>query len=66
MDEVAEEIMTRCINLAVADRWKEWDQEIPPGTVFNFDPQALTESGDQNIAAMMRVWTAIREIVPET
>ena len=65
LDEVAEELLTRCVNLAVADKWKEWDQGIPVGAVFDFDPQALSESGDENIAAMMRVWTAIREIVPE-
>lgn len=66
LKNVAQELLTRSVNLAVQSKWKKWDNSMPEGSRFPFSPQALFESGDENVVSMMRIWEEIQEAVPDT
>jgi hypothetical protein len=44
-----DEIQGHMINLAVRDKWKEWNADKPGGFEFSFSDEMLADTGDENI-----------------
>lgn len=58
--EVAEEKIATCaLNLACADRWREWNETVPSGTVMPSPRAALRDCGDPRVAALVDVVEAV-------
>ena len=50
-------------NLAVLDKWKEWSAEQSIGTYFEFSQEALFNTGDKNVDAIMELKEEVLEII---
>lgn len=53
--ETSECLHETAINLAVNGPWREWEEQQPVGSQFFFDDQMLLESGDANVAVLVRL-----------
>ena len=47
------------INLAVRDKWKEWNETMKNGDVFNFSSDMLANTGDKNVNTLFLLWENI-------
>lgn len=55
LDQIKRELTTRAIHLALADKWKEWDNNQKTGAVVQFTNSALLDIGDKNIDALIEL-----------
>lgn len=55
LDQIKRELTTRAIHLAIADKWKEWDNKQKTGAVVQFSNNALQDIGDKNIDALIEL-----------
>ena len=53
--ETSEYLHGAAIDLAVNGPWREWDEQQPVGSDFFFSDQMLLESGDANVALLVRL-----------
>jgi hypothetical protein len=65
LETVREELWDDLVNLAMLGPWREWDEQQPVGTHVTFGAKELVESGDANLAALLRVHDWICETVSE-
>ena len=49
LGEFYDKIEGHMINLAVRDKWKEWNDTMKDGDVFNFSDEMLANTGDKNV-----------------
>lgn len=64
-EEVLERLVTAAINVATSGPWREWDAEIPEGTVMEFEPDALADCGDPTVIRLIMAADALEEILRE-
>ena len=55
LDEFQLHLFTSAINLAVADKWKDWSDKMPNGSTFNFEDSMVFDTGDQNVTRIMEL-----------
>ena len=55
LDEFQLHLFTSAINLAVADKWKDWSDKMPDGSTFKFEDSMLFDTGDQNVTRIMEL-----------
>ena len=53
--ETSQYVHGAAIDLAVNGPWREWDEQQPVGSDFFFSDQMLLESGDANVAVLVRL-----------
>jgi hypothetical protein len=47
------------INLAVRDKWQEWNETMKEGDTFRFSEEMLANTGDKNIDNLFAVYESI-------
>jgi len=65
LGEFYDKIEGHMINLAVRDKWKEWNDTMKDGDVFNFSVEMLANTGDKNIDDLFIIWDNIYKIIEE-
>jgi len=63
LEEVSADLIQSAIDLAVAGVWRDWDKDMPEGSIFEFDPEMLLESGDPVVVGIMRVWETLQDVL---
>ena len=63
LSETSEQLHGMAVDLAVSGPWREWDEEQPIGTEFCFDHEMLLESGDSNVAALVRLSALLEQAI---
>lgn len=63
LEEVSADLIQSAIDLAVAGVWRDWDKDMPEGSVFEFDPEMLLECGDPVVVGVMRVWETLQDVL---
>ncbi len=51
------------VNLAVLDKWKEWDSEQSIETISNFSGDILRDIGDKNVDAILELREKLLETI---
>lgn len=59
LDVFYDKIQGHMINLAVRDKWMEWNATMKEGDVFNFSDEMLADTGDKNIDNLFILWENI-------
>jgi hypothetical protein len=49
LGEFYDKIEGHMINLAVRDKWKEWNETMKEGDIFNFSNEMFANTGDKNV-----------------
>ena len=58
-----EELSSAAINLAVLDKWREWNESMPVGSEYTFTDEMLYGAGDSNIRVLMNLRDSIAAAV---
>lgn len=53
LDDFIEELHHQAVCLAVKNKWKMWDHDIPEGSEFEFSREMLSNTGDSNVDAIV-------------
>jgi len=56
LGEFYDKIYEHMVNLAVRDKWKEWQDTIKVGDVFDFSDEMLANTGDKNVDDLFILW----------
>jgi len=62
LEEIEEELISRAVNIAIADKWYNWDQSVPVGTRISFDEQMLYGCGDENVSVILDLRNEVDEL----
>ena len=62
VSDFSEEIHEGLFSLACADKWKEWSDSQPIGTVFDLSEEMLRNTGDKNIDLLFEILDKIAEV----
>ena len=65
LDYTENELFSKMICLATLGKWKNWDDNIEIGTVFNFTEEMLRDTGDFNINKLFEIAEKISIIKKE-
>ena len=60
--DLSDEIYGNLFDLACLNKWKEWSDEQPIGTIFEFTEDMLRNTGDNNIDILWELLDKIREV----
>jgi hypothetical protein len=67
LEDSLDRLFDFCINLAVSDKWRKWDETMEEGSEFQFTDDMLWQTGDKNINILMKakadLETALNEIL---
>jgi hypothetical protein len=63
LGEFYDKIEGHMINLAVRDKWKEWNDTMKEGDVFNFSEEMLADTGDKNIDDLFNLFEKTYNII---
>jgi hypothetical protein len=55
LNDIEGEINNCMIQLATSGKWKQWSDEQPIGTVFQFTEEMLLNTGDKNVDALVEL-----------
>lgn len=61
--EMQDELMGMMIQMAVAGKWKKWNDEQPIGTTFEFTMEMLGQIGDNNIDSLMSLFIDVENTI---
>jgi len=59
LSDFYDNIERHMINLAVRDKWKEWNETMKEGDIFNFSSDMLANTGDKNVNNLFLLWENI-------
>ena len=62
VDDISEKVYESLIDLACLNKWKEWSDEQPIGTIFEFTKDMLRNTGDNNIDILWELLDKISEV----
>jgi len=65
LEESAAALKDDIINLTMLGPWREWNAKQPVGAQAHFGPKEILESGDANLAALLRLHEEIRRTAAE-
>jgi len=60
--DLAEDIYDSLFELACLDKWKNWSDSQPVGTVFDVDEEMLRNTGDKNIDCLWELLDKLVEV----
>jgi hypothetical protein len=49
LDNIDDLLTKEMIEIAVTDKWKKWNEEQAEGTIFNFQDEMLSQTGDKSV-----------------
>ncbi|MDR2814932.1 MAG: hypothetical protein LBB79_09830 [Prevotellaceae bacterium] len=59
LGEIAEQLFSRMVDLALAGKWQKWAKKQPVGTVFEFSYEMICDTGDANVDALVELLDTI-------
>jgi predicted nuclease with TOPRIM domain len=63
LGEFYDKIEGHMINLAIRDKWKEWNDTMKEGDTFNFSDEMLANTGDKNIDDLYVLYENVYNII---
>ncbi len=59
LNDIESRIYMSAINLACSSAWREWNESMPAGSIVDFAPEALFNTGDENVTCLMKLWEIV-------
>lgn len=62
LEETTQVLFDCSVQLAVSGKWKEWSDDQPEDTEFNFDEKMLHDTADKNIDEIMELLEKVVDV----
>ncbi|MDR1780258.1 MAG: hypothetical protein LBR50_05940 [Tannerella sp.] len=62
LQDLTGELFGCALELALAGKWRDWDNEQPIGTIFEFTEEMLCDTGDKNVDMLMDAYFKVKEV----
>lgn len=61
LEQFEQYLFSRSVDILMAGKWKQWSDEQPVGTVFNFRDKEMREAGDRVVDELLDLKDLVRE-----
>ena len=63
LQKMGEDLLSMALDLALADRWREWKDTMPIGASFGFHDEMLYHTGDEQVDGIMNLRDHVYELI---